>query len=108
MKIYLACPYSSSNKDTMLLRFRAACKYAGELMQQGYIVYSPLSHSVPIADQMDNHLDHAFWLRQDESFLEWADEIWVMDLPGWNQSKGVQYEIEWAIGHGREWRVVHV
>ena len=104
MRIYLACPYSDPDPEVRHLRFKSACRKAGELMQEGHVVFSPLSHSVPVADTMSNHLDHDFWLGQDVAFLEWCDEMLVLTLPGWNESKGVRCEIEWCIAHRKSWR----
>jgi len=96
-KIYLCSPYSHPVKAVCNDRFRAACKAAAKLMRDGYIVFSPLSHSVPIADYTGNHLDHNFWLEQDLSFLDsWADEVWVLMIDGWEESKGIAAEIKRA------------
>lgn len=96
MKIYLATPYSHKDKKVRLARFNAVNKKAGELMLQGYVVFSPISHSHPIALTMESdkvcNLD--FWMLQDLPFLDWADELWVLQLDGWDMSKGVNAEIK--------------
>jgi len=93
-KIYLASPYSHPDKAVCNDRFRAACKAAAKLMQDGYNVFSPIAHSRPIAQYIGNHLDHGFWLEQDLSFLNsWADEMWVLMVDGWQESEGIAAEI---------------
>ena len=93
-KIYLASPYSHPDKAVCNDRFRAACKTAAKLMQDGYNVMSPIAHSHPVARYIGNHLDHDFWLEQDLSFLDsWADEMWVLMIDGWDESKGIAREI---------------
>ena len=100
-KIYLASPYSHPDKSVRENRFRAACKAASLLMVQGYLVFSPIAHSHTIAQYLDNHLDLDFWLEIDLSFLDsWADEMWILCIPGWWESKGIRREIEHAKKHG--------
>ena len=101
-RIYLASPYSARLKDgtpdetTMHLRFLQVCAMAGNIIADGYVVFCPIAHSVPIADTMDNHLDADFWLGQDVHFVDWAEELWVLMLPGWEESSGVKREIALA------------
>jgi len=93
-KIYLASPYSSPDKTICNNRFCSACKAAAKLMQDGYNVMSPIAHSHPVSQYIGNHLDHDFWINQDLSFLDsWADEIWILMIDGWQESKGVAAEI---------------
>lgn len=50
---------------------------------------------------MENHNDSVYWLKQDLSFLEsWADELWVLMLDGWKDSKGVAAEVTRAVEIG--------
>jgi len=101
-KIYLACPYSHPDEKVRLGRIEAVNKFAGLLMKKGYIVFSPLSHSHYISEHLDNSLSHEFWLTQDQAFLEWADEIFVFKLNGWERSVGVFYEIGFAHASGKK------
>ena len=97
MNIYICSPYSHPDPAVREERFNAVCKYAAKLMVKGHNVFSPISHSHPISLHMDNSLDHDFWLKQDLSFLErWADEVWILMLPGWLESKGIALEMETA------------
>jgi len=87
--IYLSIPYTGQE----YLSFRISCAIAAKLMQQGYIVFSPIAHSHPIAKYGGiNHRDHAFWLRQDLAMLRRCDELWVVILDGWYKSEGVKME----------------
>jgi hypothetical protein len=98
-KIYLACPYSHKDKTVREQRVALANRIAGDLMERGHLVFSPLSHSHPISETMDNidACDFGFWLEQDLTFLvDWADEIWVLALKGWDKSRGVETEVNTA------------
>ena len=101
-KIYLAAPYSHGDFAVCDQRFRAANWMAAQLMSEGNIVFSPLSHSHPISLCLNNSLDHDFWLAQDRTFVEWCDAVYVLCLMGWESSFGVNREIEWAMELGKE------
>ena len=95
-KVYLAIPYTWNPEKS----FEIANVVAAQLMEQGYVVFSPISHSHPVAQYLPPSLltDHEFWMKQDIPLVAWADEIVavVIGEDGYNlieQSKGVQKEI---------------
>jgi|GEM_PF-973781 len=93
-RIYLAIPYTGMHT----LSFNVSAFVAGQLLATGtYDVYSPITHSHPIAGAYPQTQQEELWLPLDESVIEsWADEVWVVCLPGWQLSKGVAREIERA------------
>lgn len=95
-RIYLACPYSHPDAEVRENRVELANQVAAEIMQDGYIVFSPLSHSHGIAHYIGNHMEHDFWLKQCLAFIPWCDELWIMQLPGWKESSGIKMEVEVA------------
>ena len=111
-KIYLACPFSSPDEDTRMYRFEAANQKAAELMNRGYVVFSPISHSVPINRYLEQQglpaKDLDFWMAQDLPMVAACDELWVLALPGWRESPGVQKEIEFAKNRGMNVRIITV
>lgn len=100
-KIYLACPYTHPDPSIRQMRFDLANRAAGELMQQGHIVFSPISMSHPIACVCNLPGDWDFWENQDKSFLDWADEMRILCLKGWDESKGIRAEIEYFSRSGK-------
>jgi len=92
LKIYLAIPYTGQESESFEYVNKIACK----LMNQGYIVFSPISHTHPIACCGNLPKDWEFWKKQDECFIEWCDQLWVCDFGDWQTSKGVRAEIEIA------------
>ena len=94
--IYLACPYSHPNKDVREYRFRHANRAAAKLMREGHIIYSPISHTHPIAMEGGLPLDWAYWQSADEFYIRLCEKVIVLMLTGWKSSKGVQAEIEIA------------
>jgi nucleoside 2-deoxyribosyltransferase len=100
-KIYLAAPYSHPDPQVRENRVHQVSRAAAQLMREGNCVFSPLSHSHLIADHIGNHLEHDFWLNQCLPFIEWCDELWVMLLDGWEDSRGIEMEIEAASKAGK-------
>ncbi len=93
--IYLASPYSHSDPSVREERFKAVCKAAAILMQRGYLILAPICHSHPIAKH-GLPTDWIFWEKYDRAILRRCEEMWVLMLPGWESSRGVQAEIKIA------------
>lgn len=107
-RVYLATPYGHENMAVCVGRFEKVSTMAHRLMHEGYHVFSPISHSHPIAMLTnESHLDHAFWLDQDTAFLDWCDEVWVYCQPGWEESGGVDWEINWALEEGKPVKLIN-
>ena len=99
--VYLASPYSHQCPSVMHLRFISACRAAGKPMEQGLVVFAPICHSHPIAEEMrGRHTDHAFWMAQDLPILAHADRLVVLQLDGWVESRGIAEEITFARWNG--------
>lgn len=92
--VYLACPYSHPDVDVRELRFFKANHYAAKLMEAGILVFSPISHTHPIAEAGDLPKGWDFWERYDRAYLSICRALVVLTLDGWNESKGVQAEIK--------------
>ena len=95
-KIYLATPYSHKNPEIRKARFDAVNVIAAKLMSKGYLVFSPISHTHPIAVAGDLPKGWEFWAAYDRTFIEWCDEIHVFQQDGWQESTGVVAEIKLA------------
>lgn len=96
--IYVASPYSKWAKIPGYGLSRAAgaaAKLTGELMKGGMRCFSPIAHGhyVTLNSYLDP-LDHAMWMNQCDGMMGSAAGIIVLQLPGWNESKGVQMEID--------------
>ena len=96
-KIYLAGPYSSHDISVKQRRFDLLNIMAAKLMKEGHLVFSPISHTHPIALAGDLPGGWEFWEAYDRTFIDWADEIHVLKLPGWSTSTGVSAEIALGI-----------
>jgi nucleoside 2-deoxyribosyltransferase len=97
--VYLAIPYTWNPNRS----FKIANEVSSLLMQSGHVVFSPISHSHPIADYMDEdlRLSQEFWMKQDLTILERCDKMILVYIGGHGQklvdeSKGCQEELKFA------------
>lgn len=91
--IYLATPYSHPDSEVREGRFRAVNLAAAELMRSGLHIYSPISHTHPIALAGDLPLGWEYWQAYDRAILSACCKLIVLMLDGWNESKGVAGEV---------------
>ncbi len=95
--VYLACPYSHDDASVREMRFHAANVTASELMMgREEIVFSPVSHSHPIAEDVGLPGDWQWWEKYDRAFLSVSSKLYVLQISGWNTSTGVVNEIKMA------------
>jgi len=98
-KIYLAIPYSYHPEHSVEI----ADKVAAELMSEGYIVFSPISHGHGIADYLEDGIrnNSVWWEQQNFPFIDWCDSVYIIDIGRYGdklieESIGVQAEIKYA------------
>lgn len=73
-KIYLAIPYSGIHERS----FKVANEVAAQLMLEGNVVFSPITHSHSLSQQCNLPGTWEFWLEQDREFVIWADELYII------------------------------
>ena len=80
------------------LSFLMANAVAAGLIEQGELIYSPISHSHPIHQHMVKFAhDHSFWMQYDDEMMEFCDRLYVVKVGDWECSPGVKHEIEWFL-----------
>lgn len=99
--IYLCSPYAHPDPLEMEYRFHKVCEATAHLMNQGHVIYSPIAHNHYLAKQFNLPRTWDYWAKFDLPLLERADEVWILQLDGWQKSKGVMAEIAHAIYHGK-------
>jgi hypothetical protein len=92
--IYLGCPYSHPNPHVKTQRFEAVTKVASKMMAKGEFVFSPISHTHPIAMVGNLPGGWEFWKAYDEIYLRMSRKMIVLMLDGWQESVGLTAEIE--------------
>ena len=91
--IYLAAPFSHTNPDVSRWRLEEVNRYAANLLSQGRLAFSPLSHGAQL-DSPD--IPDSVWYELGLRIMESCDELWLLALDGWEGSEGVRMELERA------------
>lgn len=103
--IYLATPYTCLGRKSAAVcariegeRFRIVTEVSILMFKRGLIVYSPITQShtqKQIAEGMGMSLagDFSFWSEFDLSILYFCTDLYVLKIPGWDTSDGVQGEV---------------
>lgn len=71
-------------------------------MAGGETVFSPIAHSHPIALHLCPKLvcDFEFWMGQDLPILAMCSRMKVLRLDGWQDSRGIAAEMQFASSYG--------
>lgn len=94
---YFAHPYSSSEPDGRSKNFHLCNQRAVQLLDAGYHIFSPISHSHPLQGVARNGSE--FWLDLDASFMQRCDGLIL--APGWETSKGCRVEQDYFSKAGK-------
>ena len=93
--IYLAAPYTHSERDVVEQRIAMFATIDAKLCADGLYTVSPLSKHW-IKNYTFIPLTWSFWQDYSKKLMEKCDALYVIMLPGWEESEGVQGEIELA------------
>lgn len=94
--IYVASPYSSPDKELENTRYRQVVDFCYHALTQGMYVYSPIVHWHPVSRVHNLPGDAVYWDRINMQMLRRAEQLCVLLLPGWDQSRGVARELSIA------------
>jgi hypothetical protein len=98
--IYLGQPYTDRDFEIMAARFKIAEFMTAEYMKAGDIVYSPIVHCHKIAVHYKMPTTWEFWEAYDLGILKHCDTMRVLQMPGWERSRGLTAEIKFAEENG--------
>lgn len=101
---YVLSPYTSSSEIEMNLRAHMVACGIAQLMEKSefrdYIFFSPVVHYHQVAMRsLSLPRDVGFWWNINLVFMLQATHAIVFQMPGWEQSKGIQKELEWFKAH---------
>jgi hypothetical protein len=110
--IYLSAPYTTG-PDTPQER-QADIDWATAWLMRltDVYIFSPITYEKPLKefygtldaasfDKAKNEQEWAFWGPRDKEMVTHCDELWVLCLNGWENSRGVNFEIERAKSLGK-------
>lgn len=92
---YLASPYSHQDLVVRETRANIAEKAAVDLLHFGIYVFAPIPYNHPW-EKYKVPGDWNFWEDFDKTFVSRCDGVIVLTIDGWDRSKGVTAEIEFA------------
>lgn len=94
--IYLAIPYTHPSEEVRNYRLHLVSNLAGQLMNEGHIVFSPISHGYQIAKIHDIPTDWEYWEKSCKAFVSRSTKVIVVMADGWETSTGVTEEVKLA------------
>lgn len=94
--IYVASPYTHQDISVMEARYHKAMDLTAFLLKKEWWCYSPIVHCHEMAVKFDLPRDFGFWKRYNWHMLLQASAFFVLDIDGWQESKGVAEEFEFA------------
>lgn len=96
--IYLAAPYSDPDPVIVQARMEIIYHAIGEFMKEGKHVITPLfMHEVATRHKLDG--TYEYWEDYCLDVLKRCDEMIVLCLRGWTDSRGIKGEIEFCQYH---------
>lgn len=91
---YVASPYSHVDKQVEAARYECAIRFTAWLVAvERKVAISPIVHCRPLAEARSLPGDAAWWEFYNESLMNACDNLAVLCLPWWEESKGVAAEI---------------
>lgn len=95
---YFASPYSHSNPLVKTVRYEMTVYCSSSLTKEGFRLIEPIAMCHDQAMKYTLPTGYQFWKERDRGFIDVADAVIVLTLPGWDVSEGVTDEI----AHARE------
>jgi len=96
--VYLASPYSHPNPHVMQARYEEVRLFIALTLRSldylNAVCISPILHNHNVAVHHKLPRDFSFWEKVDSVLLEHCDELWILQLNGWKESRGVALEKE--------------
>lgn len=98
--IYLASPYSGT-LEQMQQRYLDTKHATATLLSNKHHIYSPIVHCHEMACRFSLPRDAQFWKEYNEDMIKRVDYLWLLKIPGWETSKGMGMEVEFASKIGK-------
>jgi hypothetical protein len=102
--VYLASPYSSRAGHERAARAKQAKRAAAILAEAGEVVFCPVAYGHLLDEAIPYgrpRPTHDYWMQLCLPVLSVASRIYVLTLPGWQESLGVREEVALATRLGK-------
>lgn len=95
---YIASPYTHSNSFVRIGRYEKVLDFTVWLAKEFHIFgYSPIVHSHPMVLDHDMPVEiNNFWQEWNETMIYASIGLVILQLNGWDKSKGIELEIQYA------------
>lgn len=104
--IYLASPYTHELESIREQRYRQALLYAQHCMSLGELIFSPIVYGHPFVEFGESAIRFTYWQSFNEEILLACHEMRILKLEGWQTSRGIRAEIDFAERLGIDVRTV--
>jgi hypothetical protein len=94
--IYLASPFSHSNPEIVRYRIEQTQNAIAFLLQNNIYAWSPIIQTYEVNIRHSLPTDADFWKNYNFDFMRRADAMYLLELEGWETSKGLKMEIEFC------------
>ena len=95
--IFISSPYTHEDPKVVEENFAQVAKLSAHLTSKGYVAFSPIVYGHTLLNWTKMEADWETWKAFCLTFLKKSEELWVYRMDGWNRSRGVAEEIEFAI-----------
>ena len=94
--IYLASPYTTTDKFARAARYRLVCRATAALMERGELVFAPVAYGHSLEERLSKNFPYEYWIRWSKVMLSGASRLYVLTVSGWQDSKGIGVEVKLA------------
>ena len=94
--IFISAPFNNVDKDTIRENVKQQARYAVHLLKKDICFVSPILTGTKILDFYNLDSRYNAWSLMCVQYIDLCTEVHILDLPGWNKSKGVLAEIRYA------------
>ena len=94
--IFISSPFSSPLPVIQQQRYDRVMEFTSIMLNSGYQVFSPIVYCMPMAQRFNMPGDAQHWAKFNIEFLRNSEAMFLLQLPGWDQSKGIQLELRIA------------
>lgn len=108
---YLASPFTMPSRTAHIenARFKHVRRAAAELLAKGEPVYSPIVFGYAVEDYLSKSnvyvpalkISYATWMNLARQMISGCGRVYVLTIPGWEDSKGLREEVLLARSIGK-------
>jgi hypothetical protein len=98
--IFISSPYSHEDEKVVEENYLKVVKLASLICSKSEVAISPIVYGHTLLNYVSMPNDWEFWKNFCLTLLEKCDEMIVYKMDGWDKSRGVKEEIEFATSRG--------